>query len=112
MCALIYLINDADEGRQMKMQSWEVGQMVRVGFLNFVARYHLAQTKEWILANKEGDKVYLFTAYNGCIQIDVDGAAELIAKDKRLAELREMRAQQRDDELAAKKAAIDKLFAA
>ena len=69
----------------MKMQSWEVGQMVRVGFLNFVARYHLAQTKEWILANKEGDKVYLFTAYNGCIQIDVDGAAKKAAIDKLFA---------------------------
>ena len=93
-------------------QKWEVGETVKVGVLTLVARRHLAQTKEWILANKDGDKVFLITAYNGCIQIDVDGAAELIAKDKRLAELREMRAQQRDDELAAKKAAIDKLFAA
>ena len=93
-------------------QKWEVGETVKVGVLTLVARRHLEHAGEWLMSNKDGDKVYLFTAYNGCIQIDVDGAAELIAKDKRLAELREMRAQQRDDELAAKKAAIDKLFAA
>ena len=93
-------------------QNWNVGETIKVGVMTLVVRRHLEHAGEWLLSNKEGDKLYLFTAYNGCMQIDVDGAAELIAKDKRLAELREMRAQQRDAELALKKAAIDKLFAA
>ncbi len=93
-------------------QSWAVGQAVKVGFMVLIPRRRLVALGDWILSNKEGTQLYLFTRYNGCRKLSIDEAADYIQIDADTLKCREHNKRVIVEEDQAKKASINALFAA
>ena len=64
-------------------QQWEVGQTVKVGFLQLTVRQIIGST--YVLTNRAGDKLYAFEPYTGCRAITADEVRELRSQAERRA---------------------------
>ena len=64
-------------------QQWQVGQTVKVGFMQLVVRQVVGAP--YILTNKAGDKLYAFEPYTGCRAITAS-ELESLREDARIAE--------------------------
>lgn len=87
-------------------QQWEVGQTVKVGFMQLTVRQALGAV--YILTNKAGDKLYAFEPYTGCRAIDADELRYMRATAERHAASIASQAFA----LASRAAEVDALFAA
>ena len=74
-------------------QQWEVGQMVKVGFLSLVVRAKMATPGDgapdaYILANAAATQLYKFVPHNGVEKISTSEARLLVANARyRIADL-------------------------
>lgn len=87
-------------------QQWEVGQTVKVGFMELVVRQAIGAV--YILTNKAGDKLYAFEPYTGCRAIDAEELRDMRATAERRAASIATQAFAR----AGRAAEVDALFAA
>ena len=92
------------------MVSWNVGETIKVGVMTLVARRHLEHAGEWLMSNKDGDKLYLFTAYQGCRAIFLDEAKRMIERDTALGKARREKAEMKGAAIAMMRQQIDDLM--
>lgn len=86
-------------------QDFSIGNTVKVGFMSLVVKAKVGS--EYLAANKSGDKLYCITPYNGCRQIAIDEARELM----QAAEQRAAREAAQAIAKAQAARAVDALFA-
>jgi len=93
-------------------QSWDVGQTVKVGFLQLVVKAAVATPGDYlpdayILANVSGTQLYKFVPHNGIEKISIDEARALMDQ----AEIYAARIAAKAIATAAASKAIDAIFA-
>ena len=64
-------------------QNWQVGAMVKVGFMSLVVKAAIATPGDYlpdayILTNQAGTQLYKFVPHNGLEKIDVSEAKEML----------------------------------
>ena len=91
-------------------QNWQIGETVKVGWMTLVVRRHLEHAGEWLLSNKAGDKLYLFTAYNGCRAVFLDEAKRMIERDNAIGKARKAKEEMKGAAVAMMRQQIDDLM--
>jgi catalase len=98
-------------------QQWEVGQTVKVGFLNLVIRAKVATPGDgapdaYILVNAAGTQLYRFVPHHGVEKVTVDEARDMLAAARQSAEREAAAAVTKARADACAAAAIAQLLAA
>ena len=96
-------------------QRWEVGQIVKVGFLTLTVQAAVATPNDglpdlYFLSNQAGDKLYQFIPHHGLQRVSAEEAAERMAHFRAQCERIAAQAIARAAQQAQIRASFAKLF--